>query len=78
MHFVTGEVVAIYQENGLRMGRVRVGGVLTRVSLELLPDLEIGDVVLAHAGVALSKVDPGDGSGREGSDRPPGQRGKAQ
>ena len=56
MHFVTGEVIEIYEEGGLRMGRVRVGGAITCVSLALLPDVQVGDAVLAHAGVAISKV----------------------
>lgn len=58
MHLVTGEVAEIYEENGVRLGKVRVGGALTRVVLTLLPEVQAGDVVLVHAGVALCKVLP--------------------
>jgi hydrogenase expression/formation protein HypC len=63
MHFVTGELVEIFHENALRMGRVRVGGALDTVALELVPDARVGDLVLLHAGVALSRVEPRAGSG---------------
>lgn len=58
MHFVTGELVEIYEENGIPMGKLRVAGAITRVALALLPHVQVGDVVLAHAGVAISKVEP--------------------
>ncbi|GIV75864.1 MAG: hypothetical protein KatS3mg050_0258 [Litorilinea sp.] len=58
MHFVTGRVMALYQENSLSMGKVWVDGAITRISLDLLPGVAVGDVVLIHAGVALSKVEP--------------------
>ncbi len=58
MHFVTGELVEIYEEDGLRMGKLRVAGTITRVVLTLLPEAQAGDVVLVHAGVAISQVRP--------------------
>lgn len=57
MNFTTGRVEAIYLETGLRMAKVNVGGARKAVSVELLPDLQEGDYILLHAGVALSKVD---------------------
>lgn len=33
-------------------------GVARRISLRLLPDAQIGDYVLVHAGYAIEKVDP--------------------
>jgi hydrogenase maturation factor len=41
----------------LRWGRVRVGGAIKQVSLELLPDAKSGDQVLLCDGVAISRVD---------------------
>lgn len=70
MHFVTGEVVEIYEENGLQMGKVRLGGALTRVALHLLPDVQVGDVVLTHVGVALSKIQPDNAVDRTQSNAP--------
>ena len=39
------------------MAKVEVGGVLRAVSLMLVPDLQVGDYVITHAGFALHRVD---------------------
>ena len=45
------------QHNGLvRMAKVSFGGIIKEASLEMLPDATIGDYVLVHVGVAISKV----------------------
>ncbi len=44
----------------MRMGRIRVGGAIKKVSLELLTDAERGDTVLLADGVAISEVRPGE------------------
>ena len=41
----------------VRMGKIDFGGVQKEATLELLPDVQIGDYVLVHVGVAISKVD---------------------
>jgi hydrogenase expression/formation protein HypC len=41
----------------LRTGKVRFGGVIKEVSLACVPDAAVGDYVLVHAGLAISKVD---------------------
>ena len=33
-------------------------GVSRRISLRLLPDAQVGDFVLVHAGYAIEKIDP--------------------
>lgn len=38
-------------------GKVSFGGIVREVNFCFLPDTEIGDYVLVHVGVALSKVD---------------------
>jgi hydrogenase expression/formation protein HypC len=44
--------------NGLvRMAKVSFGGILKEASLEMLPTAEVGDYVLVHVGVAISKID---------------------
>lgn len=44
--------------NGLvRMAKVSFGGIIKEASLEMLPAANIGDYVLVHVGVAISKVD---------------------
>jgi len=40
-----------------RSGRVQFGGITRDINLSLVPEAEVGDYVLVHAGVALTKVD---------------------
>jgi len=39
-------------------GMAEVDGVQRRISLRLLPGIQVGDYVLVHAGYAIEKVDP--------------------
>ena len=55
MHLITAELVDIYCEGTVRMGRVRVGGAYSRVTLTLVPEARTGDRLLIHAGVALAR-----------------------
>ena len=38
--------------------KVDFGGVHRTISLQLMPDVKVGDYVLVHTGFAISKVDP--------------------
>jgi len=40
-----------------RMGRVNFGGIVKEACLAYVPEANIGDYVIVHAGFALSKVD---------------------
>jgi hydrogenase expression/formation protein HypC len=43
--------------NGMvRMAKVSFGGIIKKASLEMLPAADIGDYVLVHVGVAISKI----------------------
>lgn len=57
MNLVFGEVVEIMHEDGMRLGRIRVGGALRNASLDLIRDAACGDCVLLCDGVAISKVE---------------------
>jgi len=57
MNLVYGRVVAMFPEDGMLAGKVRVGGAFKRVSLDLLVDARIGDRVLICDGVAISRVE---------------------
>jgi hydrogenase expression/formation protein HypC len=57
---IPGKVVEIAEENGLRMGRVDFGGVVKRVCLDYVPDVEVGDYTIVHVGFALQKIDEGE------------------
>jgi len=57
MNLVYGEVVEVFSEDGMKFGKIRVGGALKEITLELLTDVARGDRVLVCDGVAISKVD---------------------
>jgi hydrogenase expression/formation protein HypC len=42
----------------MRLGRVDFGGVIKDVSLAFVPEADIGDYVVVHAGHALARIDP--------------------
>ena len=54
---IPGKVEEITTEGGLRMGRVNFGGVVKRVCLDYVPEVEVGDYTIVHVGFALSKID---------------------
>ncbi len=37
---------------------VEFGGIRRQISMECIPEAEIGDYVLVHAGIAISRIDP--------------------
>ena len=56
MNLIYGEVVDVFEEGSLRMGRIRIGGAMKIMALELIDDPRHGDVVLLCDGVAISRV----------------------
>ena len=52
-----GKVTEIFKENNLAMGRIDYGGVAKTACLEYVPEAQIGDWVLVHAGFAISVMD---------------------
>ncbi len=54
---IPGKVEEISTENGLRVGRVNFGGVVKRVCLDYVPEVEVGDYAIVHVGFAISKID---------------------
>ncbi|MGB6036931.1 MAG: HypC/HybG/HupF family hydrogenase formation chaperone [Cryomorphaceae bacterium] len=55
---IPGKIKSIeMQYNGMvRMAKISFGGITKEASLDMLPDADIGDYVLVHVGVAISKV----------------------
>lgn len=49
--------IELQYDGTVRMAKVNFGGITKEASLEMLPDADIGDYVLVHVGVAISKVD---------------------
>lgn len=54
---VPGKVVEIYEENGIRMGKVDFGGVTKAVCLAYTPEVEVGDYTIIHVGFAITRLD---------------------
>jgi hydrogenase expression/formation protein HypC len=54
---IPGEVIEIRAGDlGLAMGTVRFGGAEREVCLAYVPEAQVGDYVIVHAGMAISKV----------------------
>ena len=55
---VPGKVVSITRhEVGMQMGRVQFGGIQKEVCLSFLPEIQVGEYVIVHAGFAISQID---------------------
>lgn len=56
---IPGRLLSRGDEDPLfRIGRVDFGGVVKAVSLACVPEAEVGDTVLVHAGLAITRIDP--------------------
>ncbi|MEI8130941.1 MAG: HypC/HybG/HupF family hydrogenase formation chaperone [Leptolinea sp.] len=51
---VPGEIVEIYDTAGLRMCKIDFGGVFREACLQALPDAQVGNFTIVHAGFALN------------------------
>jgi hydrogenase expression/formation protein HypC len=54
---IPGKVIEIYEEAGLRMGRIEYGEVVNGACLAYLPEIKVGDYAIVHAGFAISILD---------------------
>jgi len=58
---VPGKIVSIDESNpDLKMAKINFGGVLKEICIQWLPEVKIGEYVLAHVGFALNKIDEKD------------------
>ena len=57
MNLIYGEIIALTLEDEMRVGKIRVGGAIKNVLLDLVSSPEIGETVLLCDGVAIAKVD---------------------
>lgn len=55
---IPGEVLELNNYHGFVQGIVSFGGIKKEISLACIPDIKIGEFVLVHAGLAISKIDP--------------------
>jgi hydrogenase expression/formation protein HypC len=56
---IPGKIISLEQvaDEVFSIGKVSFGGITRQVNLSMVPDAAIGDYVLVHVGVAISKVD---------------------
>jgi hydrogenase expression/formation protein HypC len=54
---IPGKVVEINSADMMRLSRVDFGGITRDVSLAYLPEAQVGDYVIVHAGFAISQLD---------------------
>jgi hydrogenase expression/formation protein HypC len=54
---VPGKIVETSGEDFFRMGKVDFGGIVREVSLAYVPEAQIDDYVIVHAGFALHILD---------------------
>ncbi len=54
---IPGKVEEITTDGLLRIGRVNFGGVVKRVCLDYVPEVQVGDYTIVHVGFAISKID---------------------
>ena len=54
---IPGRLITIYDNPGLKMGEVDYDGTVSQVCLEYVPEIEIGQYTVVHAGFALSILD---------------------
>jgi hydrogenase expression/formation protein HypC len=54
---IPGKITEIWEDRGTRMAYVDFGGAVKDVCLAYLPDIEVGDYTIVHAGFALTRLD---------------------
>lgn len=54
---VPAQVKEIREERGTRMATVDFGGVTKDICLVYVPDVEVGDYTIVHAGFAITRLD---------------------
>jgi len=54
---IPGKVIEIFDENGLKMGKVDYSGTVNTACLEYVPEVKKGEYVIVHAGFAISVID---------------------
>ena len=54
---VPGKVLEVEDRDMTRMAKVDFGGVVKDVCLAYLPDIQVGDYTIVHAGFAITHLD---------------------
>ncbi len=54
---IPGKVIELFDENGLKMGKIDYSGTVNTACLEYVPGVKVGEYVIVHAGFAISVID---------------------
>jgi hydrogenase expression/formation protein HypC len=55
---IPGKILSVTGDGPLlRAGRVSFGGIVKEVNLACVPEAQVGDYVIVHVGMAISRVD---------------------
>ena len=54
---IPGKIIDIWDESGTRMATVDFGGTTKTVCLAYLPDMQVGEYTIVHAGFAITRLD---------------------
>ena len=54
---VPGKLIEIYEDAGMKMGKIDYSGTVNKACLEYVPEIEIGQYTVVHAGFAISIID---------------------
>lgn len=57
---IPGKVLEIFEENGLKMGKIDYSGTVNKVCLEYVPQIQVGQYTVVHAGFGISIIDEGE------------------
>jgi len=55
---IPGKILQVTNDDSImRTGKVSFGGIVKEINLAYVPDAEVGDYVIVHAGFAISQLD---------------------
>jgi hydrogenase expression/formation protein HypC len=54
---IPGKVIEIFEEHGLKMGKLDYAGTINNACLEYVPEIKIGQYAVIHAGFAINVID---------------------
>lgn len=55
---IPGQIKELISDEAMaRVGKVSFGGIIKEVNLSYVPEAAVGDYVIVHVGVAISRVD---------------------
>ena len=54
---IPGKILEVRDERGTQMATIDFGGVTKNICLAYVPEIEVGDYAIIHAGFAITRLD---------------------